>query len=514
MIDQGLGRMKNRSFRKWSEMEAHYKRIADERKNYELSQSGLQENDYGRARDIINAAGGQSIPVEVPYMFCTDSEVGANLLCNRNDQGADVFEMTSKWIERFEQAYVFENFRRDRLSLSPNAVVNRKFGRYLGNVPNVYQQWLFNIHYLAKYYELTPEEMDKFYGLGDPIYQNYWTMAVMDSTNLLMKQFTIPSAGYHGKRVDGTWEYVATGDLQNRRLEATAEAALKTELAKPQNGGYTDLVYVPRGPGRNMFTVYDTFGYDGFSRVNEAGHFWDVLSAMLALITSETNFLGVDRGSDALRYSLPYYLTFNLELAPFFNNYWTETTSYFSPNLAKQSDGTAYVQLGNYIRAHDFVPGFISPPAPVTPVDNGSPMVFSKVTPVSTWSARFYAQFLSMAYFTANFNLEFASFNQVFRLGSSDNLTPAAGFEVVTYEDPFGGGYIYAAMKKQGSTTPPAGAQMVERAATMRTKWELAISSGQPVDGKTAAQWETELRQATRTVEMMRGLYDIFGRAW
>jgi len=55
---------------------------------------------------------------------------------------------------------------------------------------------------------------------------------------------------------------------------------------------------------------------------------------------------------------------------------------------------------------------------------------------------------------------------------------------------------------------------MVERAALSKTKWEAAIASNQPVEGKTAAQWETDLRGSTRTLEMMRGLYDIFGRAW
>ncbi|MFT3709885.1 MAG: zinc-dependent metalloprotease [Archangium sp.] len=515
MLDQGIARMQNRSFRKWSEMKGYYDTIEEKLKLFNLNQDGLRDNDYARARDIINAAGGSSIPVEVPYMFCSDYEVGANLLCNRNDQGADVYEMTAKWMERFNQSYVFSNFRRDRLIYSPAAVASGKFGRYLGNIPNVYQQWLFNIFYLAKYYQLTPEEMDKYYGLGDPIWQNYWTMAVIDSTNLLMQQISIPSAGYHGKKADGTWEYVPSGDPQNRRLDAPAEAALKVELAKPQNGGYSDIAYVPRGPGRSMFTVYDTFGFDGFSRVNEAGHFWDVYAAMLALTTSETNFLGVDRGSDALRYSLPYYTTFNLELAPLFNNYWTENTPYYSPNLAKLEDGTALVQLPNFIRAQDFVPGFVYPPPPVVPVDgSGQPMVMSKVAPVSTWSSRFYAQVWSMAFFTANFNLEFANFNQVYRLGSSDNLTPAAGFTVVNYADPFGGGYIYAAMKKTGQTTPPAGAAMVERAAAMKVKWEAAVASGQPVDGKSAAQWESDLRGATRTLEMMRGLYDIFGRAW
>ena len=85
---------------------------------------------------------------------------------------------------------------------------------------------------------------------------------------------------------------------------------------------------------------------------------------------------------------------------------------------------------------------------------------------------------------------------------------------MVTYEDPFGGGYVYAAMKKTGQLTPTAGVAMVERAALSKTKWQQALASNQPVDGKTAAQWETDLRGSTRTLEMMRGLYDIFGRAW
>lgn len=515
MLDQGITRMQNRSFRKWSEMSVVYDRIESALKDYNLSQDGLAENDYARARLIIaKARTGGPVPVEVPYMFCSDYEVGANLLCNRNDQGADVFEMTTKWMERFNQSYVFSNFRRDRLQYSPANVASGKFNRYLGNIPNVYQQWLFNIYQFAKYYQLTPEEMDKFYGLGDPIWQNYWTMAVVDSTNLLMQQLSIPSAGYHGKKTDGSWEYVPSGDPQNRRYDAAAEADLKTRLAQPANGGYSDIVYVPRGPGRSMFTVYDTFGYDSFNRVNEAGHFWDVYAALLALSTSETNFLGVDRGSDALRYSLPYYTTFNLEMAPLFSNYWSENTPYFAPQLAKQADGTALIQLPTFVQAQSFVPGFVYPPAPVTPVDgSGAPMVMSKVLPVSTWTARFYAQFLSMAYFTANYNLEFANFNQVFRLGSGDNLTPSPGFTVVTYEDPFGGGYIYAALKKDVGTDS-AGANMVERGALYRTKWELAKSTGQPVDGLNATQWEASLREVTRKLEMMRGLYDIFGRAW
>jgi hypothetical protein len=603
MIDQGVERMKNRSFRPWREMAAYYQQVEASLKNWSLSSGGLLKTDYVRARDIIADAeavlrtattwtsaaantvlvlkadgtgtmsgkgdvkwtatansltlvwkdgntktttvynmrllpqgqmelsGGDfppgtttvftgkpalgpnaHIPVEVPYMFCSDYEVGANLLCNRNDQGADVYEMTSKWLERFNTMYPFLNFRRDKLLYSPAAVASRKFARYLGNVPNVYQQWLFNIHYLAKYYELSPEEMDKYYGLGDPIWQNYWTMAVVDSTNLLMQQLSIPSVGYHGQKADGTWEYVPTGDPSNVRLDPVAEAQLINQI---RARGYTDVLYVPRGPGRSMYTVYDTFGYDNFYRVNEAGHFWDVYAAILALITSETNFLGVDRGSDALRYSLPYYLTFNKELAGVFNAYWTQNVPYYSAYVAKQPDGTGFVQLPIYLRAEDYVPGFVYPPPAPVPVDsNGNAMVLKKVAPVTTWSARFYAQVFSMAFFTSNFNMEYANFNHVYRLGAGDNLTPADGFEVVRFDDPFGGGYVYAAMQEIGATNPPAAPYMVRQAASYAAKWNQARTSGHPVDGLNAAQWEEKVRDAARTLEMMRGMYDIFGRVW
>jgi len=513
-LNQGINRMKTRSYRKWSDMQKVYDRLAAEVKNYALNASGLGQRDIERSRTVVNAAGGKLVPVEVPYMMCTDGEVGANLLCNRNDQGADVYEMTSKWIERFNQSYVFSNFRRDRLFYSPSAVASGKFGRFLGNVPNVYQQWLFNIYYLTKYLQLSPEELDEFYGLGDPIWQNYWTMAVVDSTNLLMQQLAIPAAGYHGKRPDGTWEYIASGDNLNRRLSATAEAALKADLARADRGGYTDLAYLPRGPGRSTFTVFDSFGYDNFSRVNEAGHFWDVYAAMLALITSETNFLGVDRGSDALRYSLPYYTTFNRELAPLFGSYFTESTENYAPMLAKNADGTATVQLPTFIKANDYIFGFNYPTAPVTPVDgNGNPMPMSKVLPVSTWSARFYSQVWSMAFFTQNFNLEYAEFSKVYRLGSGEALTPAAGYETVEFNDPFGGGYVYAALRKLNDPLPTTGASIVLRAQAQQAKWTQAKNLNQPVDGLTAAEWESKVRETVRTMEIMRGLYNIFGRA-
>jgi hypothetical protein len=273
---------------------------------------------------------------------------------------------------------------------------------------------------------------------------------------------------------------------------------------------------VPRGPGRPMYTTYDVKGYDwfgNFTRADEVGHFWDQIGALQAITTSETNFLGVDRGADALRYSLPYYITFNKELAPLFGNIWTENRGGYAGGLIKNADGTANVKPATYLKAEDYIAGFVYPPAPIIPTAGG-PIPQEKVEAVPSWSTRFFSEVWGMMYFTENFNQEFASFNQIYRLGSGEALTPADNHTVVSFSDPFGGGYVYAAMKRNGVTDPAANVQMIELAALQKSKWDTAKTNNMPVDGLTAAEWEGKLRESVRNLEMMRGLYDIFSQVW
>ncbi len=531
-LDEGIARMNDRSFRKWSEMKGWYTRIEQELKDYNLSARWFGNNDWERAREIVGRVG-RGMPVEVPYWFCSDSEVGANMMCNLQDQGADTYEMTSKWIERFDQNYAFMNFRRDRLMYSPNTVFAGKFIRYLQNIPNVYQQWLFNIYYLQRYYYLTAEQLDEFYGLGDPIWQNYWTMSVIDSTNLLLQQLATPSAGYHGKEaISGRWVYVPDNAPDNLRIQSpSAEATFIATVKQKYN--YTDVAYVPRGPGRSMFTQFSKVGWDFYTKVDEVGHFWDQAAALAALTTSETNFLGVDRGSDALRYSLPYYLTFDKEMAPLFGAVWTEDKAAYADSLVKLGDGTARVMPRVFVRGENYIDNFDYPPPQQVPVDNnGNAMPMDKVESNMPWGTRFYAELLSMAYFTENFNQEYAMFNQIYRLGSGEALTPATGFTVVTVDDPFGGGYVYAALKRTFNPNgvalagqDAAAQKMIERTRTNTQKWNDAkgVNKDDPSDDvlindernipRNSAYWEGRVREDVRNLEMMRGLYEIFGRA-
>lgn len=508
-LEQGLDRMKRRSFRKWSDMEIVYLRIEAVLDRWYRDVGNFVATDWEKASSIV-AVAAPNAPVEVPFMFCSDYEVGASLACNRWDKGADVFEVTTDWLERYRNYYAFNSFRRDRVAFGSDSYWRAIDSRYLGNLPNVYQQWLFNIYLLQSAYGYTAEQVDRFFGLGDPIYQNYWTMAVIDGTNALMRNLTTPAAGYHGRKGTGNWVALPMNGASGERFAPAVEAKLISDAAA---AGYSDVVYIPRGPGRSMYSLYDEEGFEAYTRVNEVGHFWDQVASMGSLTTSTTQFLGVDRGSDALRYSIPYYLIFNKELSGLFSNVWLGREGAYASRLVRTGNGQATAVAPTFIRGETFIDGFDYPPAPALVDGNGNPLPVEYVEATPTWSTRFYAEFWGMGFFTSNFDQEFANFNNVYRLGSGESLSPAPGYVEEKLLDPFGGGYTYAALKKSGDPSPPAAPSLIASTRDAAQKWESAKTSGLPVDGLTAAQWEAKTREGVRLLELMRAFYAAFGRA-
>lgn len=504
MLEQGISRMRNRSFRKWSEMEPLYEKLQAAGKQYRLDQGGWGSPDWLSARDVLAKVG--PMPVEVPYLQCTDLEVGANLGCNRHDEGADPYELVRYYKNIFEEYYPFWNFRRDRRFFradSGGAYASRAFFE----MPNVFQQWLFDMFFYQDYYKLSAAEMEQFFGVGDPIYQNYWTMGVVDGFNMMVQPLTTPSAGYHGKLAStGAWQHLTGNDVRNSRFSPDVEAAFITKVKA--GGRYNDVVYVPRGPGRSMYTLYDDQGTDFARRPVEGGHFWVQYVALMGLTTSETNFLGVDRGSDALKYAIPYYLTFYRELSGLFQNVWLDDRGSLPASLVKTGDNQATVVLPTLLRAQDYIAGFEYPVPAVSPV-NGGPLPVEPIETSPTWSTRFYTELFGMAFFTDLYNSEFAQWNKVYRLGSGEQLSPAPGFEVVTFDDPFGG-YTYAALKQTAGVDQRAASRMIAIAKNTKAKWDQAVGSG-TVDGLTAAQWEEQTREIVRRLELMRSMANIFG---
>ncbi|HYX90055.1 MAG TPA: zinc-dependent metalloprotease [Myxococcaceae bacterium] len=518
-LEQGVRRMQARSYRPWSEMKPIYDAVDASLAEYRRNATGVYDLDWDRARRVVApVAAGK--PVEVPYMYCSGWEVGAVLPCNAFDSGADYYEQTRDWIDRYREYYVFSNFRRDRVFFDVFDTMSRKFRRFTSNLPQVYMHWLFNLYWYQFYDGYSTDQMEQFFGRGDPILQNYWTMAVVDGINHLLDELSTPSAGYFGKRVDtGRWVHLPQNNAENTRFDPAAEDQLLAAITAGPNAEYSDLRYVPRGPGRNMFTSFDTDGYDFFRRVNEMGHFWDQYGALRALSTFEANFLGVDTTSDQTRFWLPYYITFRKELSRTVSGVWLEDNGRYASGLIKQADRLADVRRPTFVHAEDYISGFVYP-APSQPLAGDPASPPEKIEASPTWSTRFFSELFGMAYFNANLELDFARQNQVFRLGSGENVTPAAGYEVVTFADPFGGGYSYAAIQKSGTTDPAAAPFEILQASQNKQLWDLKLQLARDTTDPTlkafyeaeAARYEAKTRDNVRNLEMMRGLYGIFGQ--
>lgn len=82
---------------------------------------------YGYNRSINREADPISTPPgQKPYLFCSDEEVGENILCNRWDKGTTVTEIVQNRIHAYERSYLKRHFRRDR------ARFDRSAGGYVG----------------------------------------------------------------------------------------------------------------------------------------------------------------------------------------------------------------------------------------------------------------------------------------------------------------------------------------------------------------------------------------------
>ena len=76
---------------------------------------------------------------------------------------------------------------------------------------------------------------------------------------------------------------------------------------------------------------------------------------------------------------------------------------------------------------------------------------------------------------------------------------------------------VYSTLKQNSGAVyvgAPAAVQLIDRANVQGVKYVTAKTTGTRVDGFSAAEWEGKLRETVRSLEIMRGLYDIFGTAW
>jgi hypothetical protein len=87
--------------------------------------------EYNAALEQIPSGAASEVLLRVPYLACYDEYVDSVETCHRWDRGADHYEIVEGILTAYEQYYIFNNFRRDRMGFDSFKVLSRTASRYL-----------------------------------------------------------------------------------------------------------------------------------------------------------------------------------------------------------------------------------------------------------------------------------------------------------------------------------------------------------------------------------------------
>lgn len=539
IINDGVQKLRQRRLVKWSEVRADEDRVLAA-----LRADPTLIDDPDRAAGVIG-----SPLLRVPYMFCSDESAdGPILSCNRFDRGPDYYEIVRTKLEDYWNYYVDSHFRRDNAFFSGNTALNRTFGTFYF-VANSYRHWVY------EYYSQSTRNQEQVqkYKL-DPLIQDYWTMAVLDGVNTHLNVMSVPPDGlfmYRNitDRGGARWDLINQGDDFDY-LNPTGRQRIEEYYTSRYQA--QDFLVIPRGLGRRMYSRYDyKSGFNFFNRMLEAGHYNDQVGAMFAAVIPEIDIQGVDIIADQDRYNIPYYLVFRDEFQSTFSSLWANDeekirpVAYRTVNDADQVTDVAGIEWRSYVKGADLFTGFNYPTTMrncVTangekPSKNNCWVPNQRAAPANiqlTWTSRIYGLFLGMALFKVNYDLDYSKANQIYKLGTGEDFTVATGYHTVEVQDTITG-HRYVAIERDGAAKDSTGAvRMINIANDYRTMmldpttcpvpdylfylgWNCMAQeqANNPALVEDRRQfWKEQFQDAIRDLDLQRGMYQIYGKAF
>lgn len=398
--------------------------------------------------------GDSSRDLEVPYMFCSDEIAGALVSCNRWDLGADPMEIVKTARDDYFTYYPLTHFRRSRLNFDPMGPLNRSY-RTMRTFLTVYQQWLIGNQ-----------------DVGDDLLNTYYILATGLGFNEMVKTMTMPRYGSYQMGDDGMLQWQSY-----------------------EGGGGT---VIPKGEGRRLRSIYDVgSGYYYFDRMEESGHFWDWLGALMVAIEPVARTVAVDTAADREAYLVPFYLVFEDELTGLFNGSVHEEFRSFQPRIDNE---------GSIVYPPAFTLDAGVPIDPGTGAPAGSFDTGTKTEIPMNLTQQRYAALYGVAFFNELYTQHYVDQARVFKMGHGDALTVEAGegYEVISFTDPATGQAYGTIRPEGGSQSPDLGETLVVR--------------GQEIEAEMAAnpddrQLEFDMSQVVDTVNMLTTIIDFYGAA-
>lgn len=324
----------------------------------------------------------------VPFYFCSDEFVG-NLTCARFDSGADAYEQVTDIINRYENFYLLNDFKRDRYTFHTSlAYRDRIYSRYLEMLRNQ-QTW----------YTLLRADFTDFFGDDSAFFasEDGWgsfSNAVDAGFNELGKVIARPSAG--------SYQFVAATDSTDVPYGYYKRSS--DSLSSGIGGGASIIGLLD---GKFNDTTWD-FNNCGYYWADECqtriGYFVDKTVALDVLSESQAYFTGRDTSTDVRKYAIGYVLP-----------YKNQVQEKIGALLAGDYQSLAPVAAST--------PGqsSLSVKLPTWSIDSASGSgAGSLVDPAGGFTLQLYAGVYGLSGFPSTFNQSFIDTTKIFVVGNGE----------------------------------------------------------------------------------------------
>ena len=208
------------------------------------------------------------------YQFCSDDRVSDQPFCNRWDEGESSEEIVRNMIESYERGFIFNNFRRYRSNFTGWGYFRRVFSRYFTTIGDQMQSMMYKYYYEPGFRQST----------GPGGFYDMFRATIL-GFDFLGNVLSRPEAGlFRWNEQLGYYEYT-----NNEQLVENPTA---------------DLVNVPMGVGKAVFSAYETGYFGETERLAYVGTFYDKLAAIWTLTLRDW---GASQLANENRFLLSFY---------------------------------------------------------------------------------------------------------------------------------------------------------------------------------------------------------------
>lgn len=423
---------------------------------------------------------------EVPYRYCSDEYVGATGTCHAFDLGADMYEIVVDAIDRYDNYYWFNNFKRDRVTFDEWEYMDTMWWRHFAFIHLAHQNWVFDQWFTGEVWEWLRDDPTDW-GIADVPWTEAIdggataTAAMMESMRFLNRVLAMPEPGAYWYDFDEEYYWSFSADS----LAICEDWAWESE-------DWCSDTNVALGEGRFLNSIYDwESGYHFYERLRWVGSFYDKLLALEAMTSPDTFFLGVAAGESFDQWAISMYLSFPLEIQKILSGIAADRFDLFAGVV--EEEGFTYL-----------------PPDPfATGADAAARADYGPVDPSTSFTIQLYGLWYGMALLNANYDNTFNDLAKVWVAGSAEELEPVDPDRLVEFRNPFNQ-RIYRAITSDDPALHGVGETMVRRAADYVAEYE-AYAAEPDADPDYVDYYRWRVVNITENLEVVRGMYSLYG---